>query len=204
MRSVEMGFVIKSLIATTCAMVLLVTACGEDDPIELAWDKFISGNYAGALTDFADLVDTHGSEAYVGMGWSSMKLSQEPGNVNNSDDLVDDADEFFELASGDSLIHGFAGWVIASWQREDWDGLLERADFVLQEDSRFVFIRDRTVDFGTIIFHQASAYFHLGDLDASLERIQELDPEFNPDLNNPNITTIFTDKLAELSDLVAL
>jgi hypothetical protein len=56
------------------------------------------------------------------------------------------------------------------------------------------------VTYKDVLWHQASSYYHLGNLEACIAKIQQIDESWvAPDLSDPNLETTLLDKLEELS-----
>lgn len=161
----------KTKISILITAAFLVISCGEtaaDDPIALAWADFSAGNYADAHTKFADAVATNAAEANVGLGWTAMRQ-----------DSIPEADRYFGLASADSLVHGYAGWAIVGWARNQHSNSLTRADFTLRRLPDFEFQYDTRIATETMVIIQAYDYFYLNNLSACITKIQILDSEFS-------------------------
>lgn len=151
-------------------MIVLSTGCSEDpatDPLGDAWQLFINGQYTEAQTSFEALIETQPGQAYAGLGWTAMKLDNIPASV-----------DYFEQAAGDSLVHGYAGWAIASWANKDFTHIVERAGFVVRKEPTFEFEFYKDITISTMRLMQAYGYYHTGNMSACLARIQELDGGF--------------------------
>jgi len=160
---------------------------GDKNPLKNADNLFAAKNYAAALTAYLDAVATEGSVANVGAGWCYVRL----GDYAN-------ADAQFTIASGDSLIDGYAGWAIAKWVQNDAEGVVDCINFVLAHDANYIFTLDTRVTSGALIYIQASAYLELENYSMCLATIQVLAPGYTADLNDPNIEDILLAKLTEL------
>jgi hypothetical protein len=167
-------------------LVVMGLGCGEDDPLAEAWKRFRDGDYAGAHAAFSDL---SGSEALVGLGWTTLRM-----------DSIAAADGYFQQAAGDSLVAGYAGWGLVKWVLGQYPSCIQCGDFVLQRaGATFVFDEDRSVTYKDVLWHQASSYYHLGNLEACIAKIQQIDESWvAPDLSDPDLETILLRKLEEL------
>lgn len=171
-----------------------VGGCGEDDPLADAWKKFRDGNYAEAHAAFSDLVGSEGSGALVGLGWTTIRM-----------DSMEAARGYFERSAVDSVVAGYAGWGLVLWVLEDYQGCVEKAEFVFRrEGENFVFQEDRSVTYKDVLWHQASSWYHLGNLAGCVTKIKQIDPSWTePDLNDPNLEQILLAKLEELFNILA-
>lgn len=148
-------------------LLYLMMACGEDDPLDAAWQKFEDKAYPQAHTAFTNLISSKGSAAYVGLGWTTLRM-----------DSLQASDRYFALAKEDSLVDGYAGWSFGLWALERYSQSLEAASFALRKKPRYVFVHDETVTNRDLILHQAYGYFHLGQYAACIEKIRFFDPSF--------------------------
>ena len=171
------------------AIMLLIVSCGADDPLDSAWAKFEDGDYAGAYTEFNDLTDD--PEAYVGLGWTTLKM---PGDSSAA------SDRFFGIAaaaSSDTLADAYAGWTIVGWARGDHQASVDRARVVIRQKPSYTFAHDRRVTSGDIKLHEAYGLYHLGSYQASSDLAQELDPGFTGSTDPATLL----DELESLFDL---
>lgn len=156
------------------SFVLSTLSCGEDDPLDQAWQKFRDGDYAGAHAAFTNLIPGE-REAYVGLGFTTMRM-----------DSIDEASGYFSVVAADSFVAAYAGWCVTAWERnEDAQGV-ERGLFVLREQPVFVFTHERTLTDDDVRWHIAACYLNLGNYQACSNMIQTIDASFvsttNPDL----------------------
>ena len=158
------------------------------DPLADGWTFFESGQYTDAHVSFVTAVESGINEGYVGLGWICIDL-----------DSIPQADRYFGLAAGDSLIDGYAGWSAVVWARGNYTSAIQKADFVLRNNSVYAFAHRSTVNFKDMIWYQASAHLHLGNYNQCLERIQELDGSFNTDTGAVNAGDVLAAKLELLA-----
>ena len=70
---------------------------------------------------------------------------------------------------------------------------------VLQSDGQYVFKHDNSVPRShDLVLHQAFSWFHLGNLDNCIERIQQLDAAFSASPGAADIEEILLNKLESL------
>lgn len=170
---------------------LIVMSCDEGSPLEAGWSKFGEGDYVGAHAEFVSLVESEGSTAYVGLGWTAMKM-----------DSLPEADAYFALAAGDSLPEGYAGWSIAAWLLEQHTQCIERAEFVFRSAGSYdsyVFPYDPSITYHDLLLHEGFSYYHNQNFFECINTIQRLDPAFSVALNNTDLQTILLARLQALS-----
>ncbi|MBL7995785.1 hypothetical protein JNM05_10480 [bacterium] len=168
-----------------------ILSCDNANPLEAGWSKFGAGDYPGAYAEFSSLVSTEGSGAYVGLGWTVMKM-----------DSLPQADVYFGLASGDSLLEGFAGWSILAWLQGQHVLCIDRAEYVFRNAggySAYVFPYDPTITYQDLLLHEAFSYYHILNFSACINTIQRMDPSFSLALNNPQLQDILLAKLQSLT-----
>lgn len=183
----------KSLIPIVVVMAL-VLGCGEDDPLADAWTKFRNEDYSGAHAAFSDLISSEGSGALVGLGWTTIRM-----------DSMVASRGYFQRAAADSLVAGYAGWSLVSWVLEDYQVCVEKAEFVMRREGEdFVFQEDRSVTYKDVLWHQASSWYHQGNVAGCIAKIKQIEPSWTePDLNDPNLETILLAKLEALFLILA-
>lgn len=147
--------------------VFVLAGCGDDDPLDAAWEKFEDKAYAEAHTAFSSLVASKGSAALVGLGWTTLRMDSLPASSR-----------YFGLAKDDSVVDGYAGWSFVLWGLEQYTESLNAASFSLRKKPRYVFSHDRTVTDEDLVLHQAYGYFHLGDYAACIQKIRMFDSTF--------------------------
>jgi hypothetical protein len=169
-----------------------IVSCGGEsttaDPLAEGWAFFESHQYSDAHVSFVTAVESGINEGYVGLGWICIDL-----------DSIPQADRYFGLAAGDSLIDGYAGWSAVAWARGNYASSILKADFVLRNDPGYLFDHQSNIDHRDMIWYQASAYLHLGNYSQCLDRIQELDNSFNTDVNAVNAGDVLAAKLETLA-----
>lgn len=183
----------KALVVAIGLSFLLMTACGDENPLDAGWQKFGEHDYAGAYAEFASKVSSEGAAAYVGLGWTTMMM-----------DSLPESDAYFLLASGDSLLEGYAGWSINAWLQGQHASCVDRAEFVFRNaggyDS-YIFPYDPDITHHDLLIHEGFSYYYLQNSFECLNTIQRLDPSFSVALNDPNLSTILLGKLEDLSQL---
>lgn len=174
---------------TFAAFIALTWSCGDDTAdtgLADAWQLFVNGQYVQAHSAFVNRLNEDGSEAYVGLGWTTLKM-----------DSLDASDRYFQRASADSLVHGYAGWAITSWLRGNYTGCISQGDFVLRHEADFEFEFNVDVNFQVIILAQAYSYFHLGNFTACVERIRQIDGSYA--MPSSNVAAQLLTKLDQLN-----
>ncbi len=150
-------------------LVAIFVACGTDDPLDAAWQLFREGNYAEAHAEFTELIPSEGAQAFVGLGWTALKM-----------DSVSESSAYFNtaIATKDSILDAVAGNVFVLWKLGAWQGSIVSANNVLTRKPAYVFTHDRTVTHHDLNVHKAYSQFDLGRLSNCLATIQILDPTF--------------------------
>jgi len=162
----------------------IVASCGDDDPLDAAWDLYTQGNYEEAITEFEASGEDAGSQ--MGIGWCHLRL----GNMSAADAAFAQAEE---------LNGGLAGWAIAKWGLEDYAGCIEKGEDLMDRKPTFSFSRDRTINFRDIRWHMAESYLQEADLANAISNIQILDPGFSANTDDPDIEQTLLAKLEELA-----
>ncbi|HMV27104.1 MAG TPA: hypothetical protein PLH27_06140 [bacterium] len=152
-----------------------IGGCGDDTTaLNDPWEAFAEGRYQDAHSLFLDLIETKPSEAYAGLGWTTLKMNA---------DSLNAANRYFSLSSNDSLVYAFAGWALASWASENYMDCIKYGDFVLRKNPEFVFDYLQTLTQKQIALAQAYSYFHLQNLSACISKIRIIEPSYTP-VNN--------------------
>ena len=186
------GVIMKRLIRyLTRLSLLVVISCDETNPLDPAWTKFAEGDYPGAHAEFSSLVASEGSAAYVGLGWTTIKM-----------DSLPEADTYFTLASNDSLLEGYAGWSITAWLMGQHTLCVERSEFVFRNAGgydAYIFPYDPEITFHDLLIHEAYSYYNIQNFFECINTIQRIDPAFTVALNDPQLQTKL---IAELQTLM--
>lgn len=171
--------------------------CGDsgitypEDHIGDAWNLFLDEDYEASRNKFQSLVETEGERAYVGLGWSNLRLGNiDAANVN--------FDSVPNLSGNENSKFANAGWTFVKWGLEEYSSSIVKANFVMVEDPAFSFKYDLTVNFSDLILIQAYSYFHLAAYGDCINRIKELDNTFSATPSDENIAEILLIKLEEL------
>ena len=182
----------KKVIKYLSGIALVLTiSCGEDDPLDAGWSKFGDHDYAAAHAEFTSLVSSEGSEAYVGLGWTTLMM-----------DSLPEADAYFALAAGDSLLQGYAGWSIVAWRLGQHNPCIDRAEFAFRNaggHDSYEFPYDPEITHHDLLIHEGFSYYYLQNSFQCLNTIQKMDPSFTVALNNPDLLNILLAKLEALS-----
>lgn len=180
---------VMRFIAASC--LLLIAACEDTNPLDAAWSKFGEHDYAGAHAEFTSLVGSEGSAAYVGLGWTTLMM-----------DSLPESDAYFTLASGDSLMEGYAGWSILAWLQGQHDLCIDRAEFVFRNAGSYdayVFPYDPEITYHDLIIHEGFSYYYNQNFFECINTVQRIDPAFSVALNDPQIETKLLAQLDLLS-----
>jgi hypothetical protein len=158
----------------------LIVSCGEDDPLDAAWALFRDGNYAGAHAAFTELIPSEGGQAYMGLGWTALKM-----------DSIPEANAYLNtaIATKDSILDAVAGNVFAFRVLDMHNACIFSANAVLQKKPTYVFTHERTITHHDLNVHKAYSLFDLNRLADCFQTILILDPGF---------TLATTDSTAEL------
>ncbi len=169
---------------------VFTVSCEKDkDTLKDAGKYFKQKKYTKALGIYLDYIDTDSSVAQVGAGWCYLRLND-----------YENADTMFAAAAPDSSLDGLAGWSFTAWGLNLFDESIERAYDVLHRNANFKMSLDTLVDSKQLIWVQAASYYQKGYYDEAVERIQELDPAFNPDMADPDIGAMILAKLEQLGN----
>jgi hypothetical protein len=172
---------------------VLALACGTTNPLDDAWAKFEGHDYPGAHQAFSDLAVSNQAAAYVGLGWTVMRM-----------DSLAAAQGYFSTAvtlpdSVNALLDGYAGWSFVEWALQNDTACISYANHVLSSDNLYVFSHDPSVNYQDLMLHQAYSYFRLGDYANCIDRIQGVDNTFiAPSLGDPDIKRKLLVKLEAL------
>ncbi len=189
---------------------ILLASCGpgsDTDPLVQAWQLFSDGKYADAHAEFVAILSVDETNAYVGLGWTTMKM-----------DSINAADKYFTMASNvlplaadsitllpnDSLVHGYAGWAFVAWLKEDYQKAIDRAHFVLRKEPEFKFEFDTKIAKNAILLTLAESYFSLSNYQACIDHIKLIDTSFTASAGDANIKATLLAKLEALSGLIVI
>lgn len=179
---------------------LVLMHCGDkgitypEDHIGDAWNLFIDGDYEASRDKFQTLIVSEGERAYVGLGWSNLRLGNiAAANVN--------FDSVPNLSGYENSKLANAGWTFVKWGLEEYSSSITKANFVMVEDPAFSFKYDLTVNFSDLILIQAYSYFHLAAYEDCINRIKELDNTFTATPADENIAEILLIKLEALKNI---
>ncbi len=169
---------------------LFIISCEKDkDNLKDAEKYFKQKKYEKALKIYLDYIDTDSSVAQVGAGWCYLRLSD-----------YENADTMFTESAKDSLADGLAGWSFTAWGLSQLDEAIARAYLVIHKQADFKMSLDTLVNARQLIWVQAASYYQKGYYDESVERIQRIDPSFNPNMADPDIGNIILAKLEQLGN----
>lgn len=167
--------------------VLFSASCTEETTgptLEDAWQTFESKDYQGALEAFqAFIPDT--AEAFVGAGWSSLRLYQYAASA-----------EFFSNAQ--SSVDAQAGWCFVQWATGDLNGAIAKADYVFQHSTAYAFSHDPRVNYQDLHLVKASVNYELGRYHQSLLSIRQIDPSFIQAIPSGDSASVLLAKLTQL------
>ena len=162
----------KNILIISVFLLSAVCSCGDDSSaISDPWQAFADGRYQEAHSLFAELIETETSEAYTGLGWTTLKMST---------DSLSAANRYFSMAASDSLVHAYAGWALASWASENYSACINYGDYVLRKNPEFVFEYLQTLTQNQIALAQAYSYFHLQNLPGCITKIRIIEPAYTP------------------------
>jgi tetratricopeptide (TPR) repeat protein len=163
--------------------------------IAKGWQKFESGNFAGAGSDFnATLsISTNASDssgAFLGLGWAELRQNQ-AGVAEN--DLI----KYLNLSPGSN--DGRAGLAFACLAQEKFESAIDNADAVLSSDPSWKFGHDGSVDYSDLRLLMAQSYYALADYSESLSIVREhFDSNFNIDPGTPEGRRDLANKIESL------
>ncbi|MCB0834840.1 MAG: hypothetical protein KDC45_15330 [Bacteroidetes bacterium] len=169
---------------------VFLTGCPTDDPLTPAWDAFSTRNYPAAYALFSEQAPTVGAPAYVGLGWTTMRM----------DSLVQSDSYFAVAAASDTLVDAFAGWAVLGWIRGQHAECAERVNIVFTLTEGYIFPYDREIRGEDLYLHQAFSYYYLQDYAKCVGSIQKIDPAFALAISDPQRDVKLLTKLQQLSD----
>lgn len=183
----------KNMIVKALSVLIVgvfILSCDKDkDTLKDAQKYFKQKKYEKALNIFLDYIDTDSSVAQVGAGWCYLRLND-----------FENADTMFTESAEDSLPDGLAGWSFTAWGLSQLDEAIARAYLVIDKQTDFKMSMDTLVNARQLIWVQAASYYQKGYFDESVERIQQIDPSFNPNMADPDIGNIILAKLEQLGN----
>jgi tetratricopeptide (TPR) repeat protein len=166
--------------------------------VAAAWNTFTAGDYTAARDAFADAIDQdpEPADAWAGLGWSELRRDDleaaHQAFADGSDNPGSDA------VRADLL----AGWAFAWNARQgavnrhaESNDRLEQAED-LEPDWTFEPLPG--LDFQDLAILAAENLFALGELDASLARVQTIDPAFTADVQTPDGQAALAARIEEL------
>lgn len=171
-------------------VLLPLAACDEavGPTLEDAWLQFEAKDYEGARTAFETFfADT--AEAYVGAGWSSLRLYQ-----------FSEASGYFSNAA--TLIDANAGWSFCLWANGDLNGAIAKADFVLTRSTAYSFIHDPRVNYQDLHLLKANANYELARYHQSLLAIRQIDASFIQAIAASDSASVLLAKLVQLGPVI--
>ena len=177
------------VLALTAA--LSVAGCGGDEDgttggltaeelTTRGWTSFEDGDYYTALADFQAALERDGqySDAWNGAGWSAGRI---PGQLTEA---VSDFSTCFALDT--TRYDALAGWTFASYQNDEFNGTLNKADFLLVRRPGWRFLHEPTLDFNDVRLLMAKSHFNLGDYTACFNAVVTwFNPTFEADITTP-------------------
>jgi len=168
-------------------------ACGTDTSnltlLDEAWLAFERGSYDSAYVEFSVLIARNGTDAYEGLGWTSMRMNK---------DSLDAANRFFDLAVAGNTIDTRSGRAFVKYHKGDFQACVDNAEVALLADSNYIFVHDQTITSRYLYLYEAYSYFHLNDYATCITKIQKIDPDFTASVSDPEIDAILLAKLESL------
>ncbi len=174
-----------------------------DELVQQGWQWFEAGQMDSAYAAFGQAVSRNPRhpEAWLGMGWTSLRL-YDPVYAHQS---------FLRTLSlgGDSL-DAWAGLAVGdadpipdpTLYGTPLDSVLhlalQAADAVLQRDPAYRFAHDARVDASLILLEKARVLCSLGRFADALAVVQHLDPSFDADVTTPEGRAALLQHIAEL------
>lgn len=160
----------KKIIGSAFIAGWLIVSCGEDNPLDAAWALFREGKYVEAHAAFTELIPSEGGQAYVGLGWTALKM-----------DSIPEANAYLNtaIATKDSILDAVAGNVFAFRVLDMHNACIASVNNVLKNKPTYVFTHERTVTHHDLNVHKAYSLFDLNRLADCLATVQILDPNFS-------------------------
>ena len=144
--------------------------------ISQAWTAFSQGQYQDAANSFTEAKSTNANEAeaYVGLGWSLLKL----------DNLAQANTEFNSGSTKNNPSADlYAGWAFVLNAQKDYANSNTQAAQALTVDPNWSFAYGLPLDMGDLHVLKAENYFLLGSFSESLVEVQILNPGFSVDVS---------------------
>jgi len=168
---------------------LMLAGCSSDDEstppttppsdqsvLDAGWAAYEAGDYAGAETEFRELLGRQAlvAEAHDGLGWNFAGLGEaDSALAHHQQSLAQGGDE---LPIADQMHAGLAYALSADNQHAE---CITAADEVSTD---WVFAHDETLDHDDVVALQASAHYVLGQFAESLLAVQQVDATFDCDV----------------------
>ena len=176
------------IILLSLAIILNCSPTANNKTLEDGWEKFEAGEYTEAKDIFNLLTSSEGAEAYLGLGWSNFRLNNIAGAEDN-------------FMNASSLQDANAGQAFIQWVLENYQQTIDFAESVLQTSPAYQFNHDNSVTAEDLILHQAFSYFHLGDYNTTITKIQILNTGFTADVNALDIAEVLLTELENLKSI---
>lgn len=162
--------------------------------IESGWEKFESHDYTGASEDFASAIsaDSSKAEAFVGLGWTALKLDQLPvASLSFSIAIL--------LEPSDDA---FAGKAFADLNLDDQAAAVTSVDAVItisdNSVNTYTFLHDLTITETDLLWIKARAHFLLAEYAQAQSALDILSPSNGL---NPESSTYVEDLAAAIEGL---
>jgi tetratricopeptide (TPR) repeat protein len=163
--------------------------------IAKGWQKFESGAFAGARSDFSAALRISASASdssggFLGLGWAQLRQNQAGVAENN---LI----EYLNLSPGSN--DGRAGLALAFLAQEKFESAIDTADAALSSDSSWTFGHDSSVDYLDLRLLMAQGYYALANYSESLKIIQGyFDSSFIVNIDTPEGRIDLAEKIESL------
>ncbi len=145
--------------------------------INSGWNAYTLKDYAGALEKFrgAQDLDSLSPAAYVGLGWTLMKM-----------DSLQQAEAVFSgyVKISDSSASIFAGWAFLLNAQKQYSSSNDKVDLAVKMDANWIF-NFELLTANSLHILKAENFYMLGDFPRSQAEVQIVNPEFSADLNTP-------------------
>lgn len=174
--------------------------CGDEAVDEAAgfissgWEKFEAHNYTGASEDFASAIsaDSSKAEAFVGLGWTALKLDELPvASLSFSIAIL--------LEPTDDA---FAGKAFADLNLDNQTAAVTSVDAVItisgNSVNTYIFSHDNTITQTDLLWIKARAHFLLAEYAQAQSALDILSPSNGL---NPESATYVEDLAAAIEDL---
>ena len=158
---------------------------------------FENGDYDDAFSHFMDAQNIDGQNylTYSWTGWVWLKKGDPTSAYMSFTDAL-------SLDNSDPDTH--AGFAFSENAGKKYEDSNTHANNALSRDSQWSIAHGLDLDYAHLYLLRAMNYFNLGDYDNSLEEVQLLDEDFNPNLDTPEGVAELAAKIQDLQGMMKM